>query len=163
MVRFLIQIIIMSLILFILKKFTKDNARVKGELRILQYGKVFKLFIILFDILVFLPIFFILISKTTHQWSVTVFFTIWVLSFTSLLTYFTFFIKTSYDNNYIYYSGIKKKNKKISWENLKELKPPRFIPCYTLVFNDFKIYHFPTLDGGKELRDFILKDKLFKQ
>jgi len=104
--RILIELFIMITIIVVLKKSIKENARKEANTKILEYGIVFRIFIILLNLTIFGSLIFLVI-KVQIMWYAIILITLWLLSLISFFNYFTFFVKLSYDEIYIYYSGIK--------------------------------------------------------
>ncbi len=144
-----------ALSVYLIIKFTKNSAKADGELKLMEYGLPFKIFTI---ILIPFSIFVVYAASHARE-SQIIIATIVASGFVLgalFSAYHVFFVKFSYDNDFVYYQSPFSKSKKAKWSALVDVGYSNLLQADYIVIEGIGRIWCPTvMNGYTELGIFL--------
>jgi hypothetical protein len=140
---------------FFLISITRSKSRLEGDLKILEYGKGYKVISILF--IPFTILLCYLASKAQEGKIIAYCLCTFFIVSSIWLIYEIFLVKISYDNNNVYYKSPLKGSIKANWKDFKETKFSKLLQADYLIFDGIKskLWFSPMKNGYLEFITFL--------
>jgi hypothetical protein len=144
-----------GLVVFALVFFTNSESRRDGNVRLLEFGIIFKSFAILL-VIVTLFILYAMVGSFEGQEVAATLVGLGFLAGSTFFSYQAFFIRFGYDDEFIYFKSPIAGDNKVPWDNFERVGYSWLLQADYIVVSEIgKIWCSNMLNGHSELMEYI--------